>query len=83
MSNDDGIEKRGRKPAKMSIGDKLKALRKAAGYTSYTTFAKTHGIQPKQYWRLEEDKSDFRFSSLRRVIEIHHLTLEEFFKGVL
>lgn len=82
MSKGIDDERRGRKPAKMSIGEKLKALRKAAGYTGYTAFANAHGIQPKQYWRLEEDQTDFKFSSLRRIIDIHNLSLEEFFKGV-
>ena len=66
----------------MGIGEKLKALRKASGYTSYRSFAKAHDLDPKQYWRLEEEDTDFRFSSLRRIIDIHNLSLEEFFKGV-
>lgn len=65
-----------------AIADKIKKLRIEKGYTSYRNFADDHDIEPKQYWKLEEGKVDFRISSLLRILEIHGITMEEFFKGI-
>lgn len=64
------------------VGEKLKQIRVEKGYTSYRKFSDEFSIEPKQYWRLEEGKSDFKFSSLLRVLEIHRIDLEEFFKDI-
>ncbi|KAB2915565.1 MAG: helix-turn-helix transcriptional regulator [Bacteroidetes bacterium] len=64
------------------IAEKVKKLRIEKGYTSYRNFADEHEIEPKQYWKLEEGKSDFRISSLIRILEIHNIKLEEFFRGL-
>ena len=66
----------------MTIGQRVKQLRIDAGFTSYRRFADEHDIEPKQYWKIEEDKVDPRLSSLQRIAVIHDLTLEAFFKGV-
>ncbi|MDL5051488.1 hypothetical protein QQ054_36395 [Oscillatoria amoena NRMC-F 0135] len=65
-----------------AIADKIKKLRIEKGYTSYRNFADDHDIEPKQYWKLEEGKVDFRISSLLRIVEIHGITMEEFFSGI-
>lgn len=62
------------------IAEKVKKLRIEKGYTSYRNFADDHEIEPKQYWKLEEGKVDFRISSLLRILEIHNITLEAFFR---
>lgn len=64
-----------------AIGERIKELRIKAGYTSYEKFALTHGLEGKQYWRLEAGKN-FKMTSLFRILEIHNLSLEEFFKGL-
>lgn len=64
------------------IAEKIKQLRIERGYTSYRNFADDHDIEPKQYWKLEEGKVDFRISSLLRILEIHDLSLEDFFEGL-
>lgn len=64
------------------IGKRLKELRIECGFSSYRKFADEYDIEPKQYWRLEEGKSDFRISSLIRVLEIHELSLQVFFKDL-
>lgn len=74
----DGKEQAG----SMTVGERLKKLRIDAGYTSYRRFADEHDIEPKQYWKLEEDKADARVSSIKRLAQIHDLNLEEFFRGV-
>ncbi|MBI1183571.1 hypothetical protein GC194_04835 [bacterium] len=66
----------------LTVGQKLKQLRLAKGFGNYRNFADENGLEPKQYWRLEEDKVDFKYSSLKRLVKIHGLTMTEFFKGV-
>ncbi len=66
----------------IKIGKRLKELRITAGYKSYVAWADEHSIERKQLWKLENGKNDFKLSSLVRIIQIHNLTLEEFFKGL-
>ena len=61
------------------IGLKLKELRIQKGYTSYETFALDNGIDRKQYWRMENG-SNITISTLLRILQIHQITLKEFFK---
>jgi hypothetical protein len=63
------------------IGERIKELRKGAGYTSYESFAFDHEIPRVQYGRMEKGVN-FRIITLMRVLEIHKLTLEEFFTGL-
>ena len=65
----------------LKISKKIKQLRLEKGFTSYRNFADEYDIDAKQYWRMEEGKIDFRQSSLMRILEIHNISLEEFFKG--
>ena len=61
-----------------NLGKRLKALRKAKGFSNYEQFAFTHDIHRVQYGRYENG-SDLRFSSLLKVIKAFDMTLEEFF----
>ncbi|HXU26985.1 MAG TPA: helix-turn-helix transcriptional regulator [Bacteroidia bacterium] len=63
------------------IADKLKKLRVEAGYTSAETFAFEKDINRVQYWRMEKG-SNFTMNSLIKILDVHKLTLEEFFKGI-
>jgi len=63
------------------IGDRLKELRIKAGYTSYVDFAIQNDIQPKQYWRLEAGETNFTIKSLLRILDIHSISLEDFFRS--
>ncbi|OEK03018.1 hypothetical protein BFP97_16465 [Roseivirga sp. 4D4] len=65
----------------IEIGKRIKDLRVKAGYSSYEKFALDHGIEGKQYWRLESGK-DFKMTTLLRIAEIHQISLEEFFRGL-
>ena len=65
-----------------TVGQKLKSMRIANGFTSYRKFADELGIEPKQYWKIEEDKVDFRISSLKKIISYYGITLSEFFSGI-
>lgn len=64
-----------------SIGEKLVELRVKAGYTSAENFAFNNDINRVQYWRMESG-NNFTMASLLRVLNIHKITLEEFFKGL-
>ena len=61
-----------------NLGKRLKALRKAAGYTSAEKFAYAKDINRVQYSRYETG-ADLRFNSLMRVIQALDISLAEFF----
>ncbi len=62
------------------IGERLKEMRLAKGFTSYRNFANEYDIEPKSYWRLEQGVSDFKYSSLKRVLDAHDISIEEFYE---
>lgn len=64
-----------------AIGAHIKALRLKAGYTSYETFATDHGLPRKNYWRIETGYN-FTIDTLLRILDIHKMTLAEFFKDL-
>lgn len=61
-----------------SIGEKIRELRLKAGYDSYETFANDHDLDRKQYWRLESGVN-LTIKSLVKVLEVHQISLKEFF----
>ena len=63
------------------IGDRIRELRKNAGYTSYENFAFDNDIPRVQYGRMEKGVN-FQLATLMRVLDIHKITLEDFFKGL-
>jgi len=67
--NDNSVEK---------LGKKLKALRIAKGYTNADFFAYEHNISRSQYSRYEVGQN-VRFNTLIKLLEIHNLSLKEFF----
>lgn len=60
-------------------GDRIRALRQKAGYTSFEDFAHEHDIGSSQMGRYERGESDMRLSSLTRVLNGLNVTLAEFF----
>jgi len=63
-----------------AVSAKLKQIRIERGYSSYEKFATEHFLGRKQYWRMEENQTNMTLLSLLRILKIHELTLEEFFK---
>jgi len=61
------------------VAEKLVKLRRESGSTSYENFAFDNELPRVQYWRLEKGKSDFRISSLVKVLKAHDMNLKEFF----
>jgi hypothetical protein len=65
----------------LKIGERLRALRKQAGYKSYENFAFDHELNRVQYGRMEKG-ANITIVSLLKVLDVHKLTLEDFFKGL-
>lgn len=63
----------------IKIGLELKSLRIKAGFTSYANFAWDNNLNKSQYWRMESG-SNVTLKSLQKVLEIHNLTLLDFFQ---
>jgi len=60
------------------IAAKLRRLRLAAGYKSYETFAFEHELSRVSYGK-HEAGSNITMKSLLRLLDIHQLTLAQFF----
>jgi len=63
------------------IAEKVKQLRIDKGYSSYENFAYENDLSRVQYWRLERG-TNFTINYLLRVLEIHKISLSEFFKDI-
>jgi transcriptional regulator with XRE-family HTH domain len=64
------------------IGEKLAELRRKKGYSSHESFAYDFELPRVQYWRMEKGKSNITIKSLLRIMEIHSLSLKEFFNSL-
>ena len=60
------------------IGEKLKRLRIAAGYSSYETFAQEHDLSRRYYWGAEKGQN-LSIQYLIKLLNIHHISIEDFF----
>lgn len=60
------------------VGNRLKAIRKAKGYSNYEQFAYENNIGRAQYGRYEKG-SDLRLSSLFKVLQAMDISPAEFF----
>lgn len=63
------------------MAEKLQKLRKAKGYSSYENFAWDNSLPRVQYWRLEKG-TNFTINTLLKVLDVHKMTLKEFFEGI-
>jgi transcriptional regulator with XRE-family HTH domain len=61
------------------VGNKLRKLRIAKGYTNYENFAYDNGLNRANYGRYEKG-ANLRLSTLISILECHNLTLDEFFR---
>ena len=75
MSKDEDFSKEQLK----KLGNRIKTLRIAKGYTNYEYFAYEHNIPRAQFGRYERGE-DLRFSSLIKVVKAFDMTLTEFFQ---
>ncbi len=63
------------------IAKKIKQLRKDKGYTSFQAFAYDFELNRVQYWRIESGQN-ITLKTLIKVLEIHQISLGEFFKDL-
>ncbi len=68
-------------PRIIKIATRLKELRINAGYSSHESFAWDNDINRVQYWRIEKG-TNITIKTLLIVLDIHKISLEEFFKDI-
>ena len=71
-------EKKEKSKEVLLLAERIKSLRKQAGYKSYEIFAYDNNITRSQWGRYEKGE-DIRFTSLVRICKIFKISLEEFF----
>ena len=65
-------------PRIQKVADKLKELRIGKGYSSHENFAWDNNLNRVQYWRIEKG-SNITLKTLLSILDIHKITLSEFF----
>lgn len=68
-------------PRIKAVAEKLKQLRKDKGYKSYETFAWDNDLNRVQYHRMEKGEN-FTMKSLLKILDVHKLTLRDFFADI-
>jgi len=63
------------------VAKKIKQLRKDKGYTSFQSFAFEYELNRVQYWRIESGRN-ITLKTLIKVLDIHKISLEDFFKDL-
>jgi hypothetical protein len=66
---------------KKQIGQKLRELRIKAGHKAYDNFAFTYELEKNTVFRAESGQN-ITIDTLIDLLNIHNITLEEFFKGL-
>ena len=61
------------------VGSGLAALRMKKGYTTIKAFTEKYDLPEIQYWRIEKGKTNVTLKSLSRILNIHRLSVHEFF----
>jgi transcriptional regulator with XRE-family HTH domain len=61
------------------VGERIKSVRIARGYTSYEKFAIAHDISRSLIYRYENNKANLQMESLLKVIKALGMTPAEFF----
>ena len=65
----------------VAIGKQIKQLRINMGYSSAEIFAYEKNINRISYWRMEKG-SNITISSLLKILDIHQISLKDFFNNV-
>lgn len=61
------------------IAEKLREMRRYAGYKSLEKFAFDHDIPRIQYWRMENG-TNFTMTTFLKVLDAHEISLLDFFQ---
>ena len=65
----------------LKIAEKIKELRIQKGYSSHENFAWDNNINRVQYWRIEKG-SNITLKTLLTILDIHQISLSEFFRDM-
>lgn len=65
----------------IAIGKQIKQLRVEMGYSSAEIFAYEHNLNRVSYWRMEKG-CNITMSSLLKILDIHQISLGDFFHKV-
>ena len=65
----------------MLIANKIKELRIKKGYSSHENFAWDNNLNRVQYWRIEKG-SNITIKTLLSILDIHQISLSEFFQDM-
>jgi len=65
----------------LKVANKIKELRFQKGYSSHENFAWDNEISRVQYWRIEKG-SNITMKTLLSILDIHKISLSEFFKDM-
>jgi len=63
------------------IGEKIRKLRKEAGYKNYENFAFDNDLNRVQYGKMESG-INFTIKSLLKILRVHGMKLNEFFRDI-
>ena len=61
------------------VGNQLADLRVKKGYPTIKSFAQKYDLPEIQYWRIERGKANITLKSLSRILNIHRMSLHDFF----
>ena len=61
------------------VGTRLADLRIKKGYSTIKEFTQKYDLPEIQYWRMEKGKANVTLKSLVKILNIHNITLQEFF----
>lgn len=81
MGNKQDIKLEDTDPRILKIANKIKELRIKKGYTSHELFAWDNNLNRVQYWRIEKG-SNITLKTLLMVLDIHKISLADFFKDI-
>ena len=84
MNNQEDFPKNGQEnldPRIAKIANKIKELRIKKGYTSHEVFAWENELNRVQYWRIEKG-SNITLKTLITILDIHNISLSEFFRDI-
>lgn len=63
------------------IAEKIRKLRIESGYSSYENFAWDNNLPVRTYFRMETG-TNFTINNLLKILEIHKISLKEFFSDI-
>lgn len=75
------MEKKEKLPELITVGNRLKQIRKEKGFDNYEHIAYELGMSRSAYWRLESGEN-FSIKTLVKVCKLLGITFAEFFENI-